>query len=238
MNDHIAKPIEPLDLYIKLDKWISTGRTHLETLNDTETFTSVPIPPITGIDIEEGLMRAGDDHSLYRKILLRFCDSQVHAIKNARGLVKSGEPEEARNIIHSLKGAVGNLGAKEMYRLVSRLEQELRDDLRLNDELARIIECELPHMIVAIKTALEIPETGVLYDTPQDRHDTGAQMISNMLAMVEACDSEVIDLLPALSDALTSRGNSIDLTMLEKAMHAYDFDSAETELKKLIKLVD
>ncbi|GAV20679.1 hypothetical protein MMIC_P1651 [Mariprofundus micogutta] len=125
-----------------------------------------------------------------------------------------------------------------MYRLVSRLEQELRDDLRLNDELASIIECELPHMIVAIKTALEIPETGVLYATTQDRHDTGAQMISNMLAKVEACDSEVIDLLPELSDVLISSNHSIDLTMLEKAIHAYDFDSAETELKKLIKFVD
>ncbi len=158
MNDHIAKPINPMEFYIKLDKWISGSRnTTLDKVvvhSEIHSQEHVTVPDIAGIDTEEGIVRAGDNEELYLKILVRFYEGQEFVAEEIRRQFKLGDINKATSLIHTLKGSAGNIGAKRLYQVSTRLEHEIRDNHRLDEELAVEIESELRKVISEIKSAL------------------------------------------------------------------------------------
>ena len=136
MNDHVPKPTEPANLYEALLRWIEPRGEGGEPVDDTPLGPSpgaavdASVPPLPdelpGIDTEVGLRRVGGNRKLQRKLLLTFRDDYGEAAIRYHEALERETLEPARQLVHSLKGAAGNLGAEELFHAALDLERSLK----------------------------------------------------------------------------------------------------------------
>jgi two-component system sensor histidine kinase/response regulator len=93
MNDHVAKPVEPQQLFATLRRWV----------------TSRPNEPVR-IDSAAGLRRVGNNLALYERLLDRFAQEWADGAIRIRELVTGGKLKEAGRLAHTLKGTAATLG--------------------------------------------------------------------------------------------------------------------------------
>ena len=161
MNDHVAKPIDPEQLFASLARWIRPGEWEAgppgpglgedQTQKPEQKEADLP-ESIPGVDLRDGLTRVGGNQELYRRLLLKVRDDYVEAEEEIKSLLDRGLAQEAERLAHSIKGVAGNVGAKSLQTAAARVEAVLKpggDDLsgRLTD---------LGREMSALRKALEV----------------------------------------------------------------------------------
>jgi two-component system sensor histidine kinase/response regulator len=153
MNDHIAKPIEPADLFGKLLKWRPQGERPAAAPAMTPPATGsgpATIDAIPGLDAQGAMGRMMNDRGMYERLLRKFAwgdSAETAAAISAH--IAAGALADAERAAHSLKSSAGMLGAGEVQARATALEAlfkqhrpegELRAATqRLGEELARIV---------------------------------------------------------------------------------------------------
>jgi two-component system sensor histidine kinase/response regulator len=159
MNDHVAKPIEPSDLFGKLLQWRPQGaagrapsRTAAEAANGpTPTPGPGGLDGIAGLDVKAALGRMMNDRSMYERLLRKFAWGESAATAaTITAQLGRGELADAQRAAHTLKGSAGMLGAVELQARAAVLESALKQQqpegevraatARLAEELARLVE--------------------------------------------------------------------------------------------------
>jgi two-component system sensor histidine kinase/response regulator len=159
MNDHVAKPIEPSDLFGKLLQWRPQGaagrapsRTAAEAANGpTPTPGPGGLDGIAGLDVKAALGRMMNDRSMYERLLRRIAWGESAATAaTITAQLGRGELADAQRAAHTLKGSAGMLGAVELQARAAVLESALKQQqpegevraatARLAEELARLVE--------------------------------------------------------------------------------------------------
>ena len=161
MNDHITKPIDPKILFETMVKWISSARR--EATREAHGKSSAPPPfsgeampaEMPGISIRTGLMRAGQNEALYRRILKKFYLDYRDTADNIKQAVGRNETRLALHLAHTLKGVSGNIGARELQTLSGELESAIRqaDSEMIDDRLQRLDEA-LKTVFGSLKTII------------------------------------------------------------------------------------
>ena len=77
-----------------------------------------------GVNVNEALVRVGNDKALYEELLQRFKADERYAKLVAA--LESGNVEEAFQMGHALKGTAGNLGFSRFYEALTPLVEFLR----------------------------------------------------------------------------------------------------------------
>ncbi|QTA90264.1 response regulator [Desulfonema magnum] len=131
MNDYVTKPIDVVQLFSTLARWIKpeAGNLKLETGNQKpETHDSCFQFPysLPGIDIKSGLERLGGNKKLFRELLIKFLENYMNAADDIRSSLKKGDVTSALKLTHSLKGIAGNISAKDLHEASKELELEIR----------------------------------------------------------------------------------------------------------------
>ncbi|MGE4421023.1 MAG: response regulator [Pseudodesulfovibrio sp.] len=133
MNDHIAKPFDPDDLFAVLTKWLTRGEVQAEAgparadkqperhATDKETLPAM----MKGIDVQLGLRRARGNEKLYRTLLLLLDEKYADAAEQIGEHLADGDTQEAVALAHSVKGTSGMLGAMELFEAAGALEKAL-----------------------------------------------------------------------------------------------------------------
>lgn len=101
--------------------------------NDANDANGVPAFP--GLSIETGLQRMGDDWEGYGELLQLFTTTYRSFDRDFESLIDQGDYAQARDRLHTLKGAAGNIGAEDLMRAANRLEQELNAESRIPDRV-------------------------------------------------------------------------------------------------------
>jgi two-component system sensor histidine kinase/response regulator len=159
MNDHVTKPLDPDTLFDTLLRWCGKPDKKDENTPEAPRFADddADLPAIPGLDTAQGLKRVAGNRQLYNKLLVKFIDSQTDAVERIGKLLDSGDAVGAGELVHTLAGTAGNLGAKEVWRLAMELERALRTPeqseniLRLNEGLTQ----ELAYLAWARRTVRE-----------------------------------------------------------------------------------
>lgn len=81
---------------------------------------------IPGIDTKQGLYRIGNKMEAYRKILMRFADTNKTAVAQIEELLTEGRLEDLYRLLHTAAGVTGNIGAEETYQRMHTLSAEFR----------------------------------------------------------------------------------------------------------------
>jgi CheY-like chemotaxis protein/nitrogen-specific signal transduction histidine kinase len=134
MNGHVAKPIDPDQLFSTLQKWIKPSEKRVQVkqpevpLERSESDKAVPaedeLPQsLPGFDLPAGLERLRGNKRLYRKLLLDFGTNYTGVAGEIHKALDSKDLEQAHSLIHNLKGLAGNLAAIDLQAASVNLEK-------------------------------------------------------------------------------------------------------------------
>ncbi|MES9844764.1 MAG: response regulator, partial [Candidatus Sedimenticola sp. 6PFRAG5] len=130
MNDYVAKPIDPADLYQALLHWVTPKI--MEPESDTQSLVAAgrggEFPTIQGINVRDARKHVGGNLKLYMQLLKKFQKNQSNVPEEVMKALEMGDLDTARRIAHTLKGVSGNLGARRLFESARDLEECIKKD--------------------------------------------------------------------------------------------------------------
>ncbi len=249
MNDHIAKPIDPDDLWKKLLRWVKP-RTAATTLAQpsapslptagTEAGAASASPPSTsatadlagieGLDVDLGLRQAMGRVTLYRSLLDRFVHGQRDFPARIAAAIVDADWVTAERLAHSLKGVSAQIGATSLRGIAEALEVAVRRRLpaaTLDDQQAAIAHA-LDALIAAIVARLP-PEMPVPLATDID--ETALRDVCVRLATQLGDDDFASGQWLEQHASLLRTAFGDHYPQIAQAIRAFDFSAALDGLK-------
>lgn len=144
MDDHIAKPIHPEVMLTTMANWIKPSGRQMPAedskFDRIKSEESPGLPDLPGIDIDIGLRSTTNKEALYRRLLLKFANSNRDFEEDFTDALAI-DLESAARAAHTLKGTAANLGMTELYDAATRLETACRDQAGpVESQLGLVIE--------------------------------------------------------------------------------------------------
>ncbi len=126
MMDMITKPIDPMEVYRKILKWITKAdgiQSREKVAKRAETLKhEIIVPKMKGLDTGEAIQRLNGNKKLYISILEKFYQNNQTLVEDIRKLIETGDTESLKRQFHTLKGLSGSIGATEIQQLAIQLE--------------------------------------------------------------------------------------------------------------------
>jgi CheY-like chemotaxis protein len=133
MNDHIAKPVDPVVMYETLLRWLpakpASGGVAIGIGAPGPQSLQERLALIDGFDVAVGLQNVGGQISVLTRVLRRFVNTYRGGLPSL--LDATGTEYDAvlawRSACHSVRGALAAIGAQRLTAEVAALEIELRE---------------------------------------------------------------------------------------------------------------
>ncbi len=228
MNDHIAKPIDPDDLFATLRKWFKRGATPVpagaSAPASSGTDVSVPgLADIHGLDMKLGLRRVLGKMPQYLRMLEKYAEGQWDAAEQLRKALAANDYATAERIAHTAKGVSGNIGALALQTQADVLETACRtkiDKVEFLDLIATF-ETDLQSLIVEIRSVL--PAAAV---PAQAAAATAQTDLKQLAALLAENDSEAGDYFDEQAAGIAVLIGADAARALGSNIRSFDFDKA------------
>ena len=247
MNDHISKPINQIQLFATLLKWIEHGDRNVPAFM---TKTDNPMPTeltalagLKGINTEAALMRVNGKISRYLQLISMFISGQSSVIDDINKALKSGNRQEAIGLAHTLKGVAGNLGADLLASHAGKLELALKKQTDLiSDDLIKDTREAHRKTIIEFKSALkESASTDETYTPSRVGPIDQQALISSLVRLNELLDDYNLEAEDQV-DKLLGTGAPPDVTgvlhNIKKHLSQFEFEKAALILNTYMKSRD
>jgi PAS domain S-box-containing protein len=238
MNDHVAKPIEPEKLWEALLTWIKPRHTSVAKnfvlTRDAQSDERLPV--IDGLDTINGLRRVLGKQSLYLSMLRTFASGEKLTTQNIVKTLDDHDWITAERLVHTLKGASGNIGASSVQHLAEKLETAIKQQRprELINLSIHALSTPLLYLIAQLET--QLPDEPAKLDVVVNR--IKLKEICDKLALLLADnDSQASDLMDANSDLLNAAFPD-QYRLFSTSMSAFDFETTLKLLTKAVKSLD
>jgi two-component system, sensor histidine kinase and response regulator len=233
MNDHIAKPIDPDQLFGVLLRWIkrpagdgaaSDRPASRATSGAASAGDTAPLD-IAGIDVKSAVKRTGGNRNRYETLLRRFAQQQAKTVDGIRKALSVGDAATAERAAHSLKGAAGTLGAATLSEAAAKAETAIKTGEGIDTALASLSRV-LAAAVDAIRTAL--PEAAPTNGGGFASADPAkvVEPLTRLKQLLENDDGEaadfIVDARPDLSGVLTGA----EIETLSELVGDFNFEGA------------
>ncbi|WGG52659.1 PAS domain-containing protein [Rugamonas sp. DEMB1] len=182
------------------------------TATATATATAAGAAPATdGIDLAPALQRMGGDRAALSALLRRFAASNGDTVGELRTLLAEARRDEAKLLLHRLRGVAGNLGAVDVARHCARAEAALAALATATLATPRRADA------VAEAAAFAAANNGAPTDSKRPETATGAAPAVSLEEALGALEEALavvragIDALPAQAAAPATLPDGIDL---------------------------
>ena len=252
MDDHVAKPIEPRELFQALLKWVkpreaaaldeagagaadgatdggaAASRARGDAIQPMDAAEPKPPVGIAGLDTELGLKRVLGKVPRYLSMLEKYVAGQRTAAAELREALAADDRATATRIAHTTKGVSGNIGATAVVTLAETLEHAAKDAATPRAELDAMVdalEAALRPLVEAI--AAQLPRAAAVTAPQPVSIDEGqlTQVTQRLRDLLADMDAEAGDWLHQHHALLTS-AYPAHLTTIQAAVEAFDFDTA------------
>ncbi len=239
MNDHIGKPINVHEMFTAMARWITPSEPFTPDAGAgapqlaEEVDAPDGIADLAGIDVDAGLAISQNNEKLYRKLLIKFRDSQRDFDALFRAAQQNDDPAAATRCAHTLKGVAGNIGAIGVQQAAQALEQACKEGREGIDGLLNAVMAELEPVIRGLEP-LQVAATPAAPAAKLDP-DVIKARLNELRRLLEDNDSDAVDLAEDLGSLLVGTPQEPLLTGLIDLVGEYDFDEALNQLSALEK---
>lgn len=231
LNAHIAKPIDPVEFYGELAKWLKRKSAESKSDANGEDVKPVVVSKdpflaafdcIPYFDAELGLYRSVGSKTLYLKVIQRFVDDFDGYISKIADATQKGEKDSAVRMAHTLKGIAGTIGCTKLQEMAAKMEFQISSG---NSALEKFpwskLDDVLQQLIERIRKAIPLAESTMGEANEKLVEDPNAEeKLSKMLKMIR----------PAIRDAVP-----MDCRVALKIVEHIRFDKKRGELLKELK---
>lgn len=134
MNDHIAKPVDPILLYETVKSWLEKIPEKYQKppadKNDKKTWEK----NLLGMDLQQGLKHIGGNQDLYIKLLRDFLISHAESAKRLDQYLSDNNLKAAQRLAHTIRGTAGTLGATQLEEAAHKIDNSLRGNNSVSAE--------------------------------------------------------------------------------------------------------
>jgi CheY-like chemotaxis protein len=223
-SEILSKPVDPQQLFELLRRRVAAPASLLPPL------PQLPFPTLSGIDTTAGLNHAGHNRPLYARLLLTFIKANQ---QTASALASQEINPSVRGRIHTLKGASGSIGAKQLHALAEKLLDQLdhHNGAGYRASLAQLADAlsEIIASITAARPALE--ELCAKAPDPSaaiEGNPTHAA-VALLRQQLEEFDTGALESFSRLRPQLDWLSLET-VEMIQQALERYDFETASSLL--------
>ncbi len=198
MNDHIAKPIDPDQLFRVLFRWVSCRedgmrQTVIARPSIMASATLEAPLDIDGIDVKSALKRTGGNRKRYEALLRRFAHQQAATVEDIRKALSMGDAATAERAAHSLKGAAGKIGVIALSEAAAKTETAIKTGQGVDGALTSL-SVDLAAAVGAIRGALPTEGTTNGGGTSRDP-TTVVEPLTQLKRLLDYDDGEAADFI-------------------------------------------
>jgi CheY-like chemotaxis protein len=230
MNDHVAKPIEPEDLWNALLKWIKPTHSKMSAALTPDKLQDIHLPSdIDGLDISNGLRRVLGKKPLYLSMLNKFVAGEKFATANIFRELENNNWDAAMRLAHTLKGVSGNIGAASLQHLAANLELAIseRNPREQINGLIDMLAKPLENLISRLEQQLPSKTD----KTPITSQPRKLQSVCRRLeALLADDDAEATDVWEE-NENLFNSSYPLHFHKIDNCMRSFNFEAALATLK-------
>jgi CheY-like chemotaxis protein len=231
MNDHIAKPIDPDQLFGVLLRWIrrTDGDGRIAVLRARAPAAGAPAGDagldLPGLDVRAGLKRTGGNRKRYESLLRKFAEQQAGAVEAMRAALAAADAATAERAAHSLKGAAGTLGAAVLAEAAAQAETAIKNGRAVNEAL-RELSRSLDPVVAGIRAALPGEDGGNGSHRPEADPATVQEPLARLKQLLESDDGEAADFIVDARSRLAGVLTPAEMKTLTDRVGNFDFEAA------------
>jgi two-component system sensor histidine kinase/response regulator len=240
MNDHIAKPIDPDQLFGVMLRWVKRPdgdgagvREWIEARPTADVVQDAQGPlDVDGIDVKSALKRTGGNRKRYEALLRRFAQQQSSTVEDIRKALTMGDAATAERAAHSLKGAAGTLGATALSEAAAKAETAVKTGQGIDTALTAL-SVDLGAAVSAIRAAL--PEEATNGGAGPRDPSLVVEPLTELKRLLETDDGEAADFMIDAKSQLAGVLTPTEIETLSELVGDFNFESA---LKCLSSIAD
>jgi PAS domain S-box-containing protein len=238
MNGHVAKPIDPDELFDALARWIPP-RAEDGSAQPPPGATAAPDTPpadrlaaIAGLDVKAGMSRVLNKRAAYENLLRKFVSAQAEAVAVARQQLAAGERDAAERTAHTLKGTAGTIGASLLQERAAVLESGIKEGRDIGELQAPMAAAqqELERIVRALAQALPREPPAAVAATMDWAE--ARRVVTRLEALLADDDAEALDLLDKHA-ALARAAFGPQASTIERSIADFQFQEALTTLRQV-----
>ncbi|MBF0620992.1 MAG: response regulator [Magnetococcales bacterium] len=240
MQDHIAKPINPENMFATLAQWIrpinkkpvekQTSESTKPTQSTQPDTSTNSVLEIEGIDTTTGVARVGGNNEFYLSLLKKFQNNQHNAIEIILSALSDGDVELAERTAHSLKGVSATIGATTLAEHAQVVENNINSGQSLDDLRPDIEQCSetLQSVMKALSACLSSEKTAPINTSSDQNFDESLfdKQLQHAAKQLELFDAEVENTLKTISAMSPPEEVNSWLVTMNEYVQQYDFESA------------
>jgi len=237
MNDHIAKPIDPDELWRKLQHWVRPhaglpARMALDAEGGNMIEKNEPallpdsLVDIPGLDAATGLRQAMGRATLYISLLRRFVAGYGDFPARLDAAIHADDRAGAELLAHTLKGVAAQIGASRLRETAASLEMALRQGEALAMQAAPVAELAVQLAELLPLLAARLPDATPLAEAPAVDADQLGEICAQLLRQLRADDYLCAGTIRTHA-AILQAGLGEHFEALQECVENYDFEAGQ-----------
>lgn len=242
MNEHIAKPIDPEDLFAKLARALPDHHadnalpphqvSDMTMVSETPTPTSTTLIEIDGLDTDKGLRQSLGREALYVSLLRKFIAGQTHFATQMSDALATADWETAERVAHTLKGTAAQIGADGIYHLAQHLEMQIKERAAIATLHASTEAVAAPLKALIVRMTSQLPEketTAIPVQVSMERISELCRQLAGQLESDDFASGTTIE----ENDAFFRLALGQQFADIADKVENYDFTTALERLKEI-----
>ncbi len=240
MDDYISKPVDRIELYSILKKWLAPDSEYLTDQSTPETVypTTEPLdfPTLPGIDVPGALQRLRVTWDEFKLFLLNFYESQDSMVQKFKNAVENLDRDAIRLYAHSFAGSGSNIGAYLLQEAAKTLERNAhqKDEEEICALFTHFVE-ELSLVNRSI-TAVVVKEKNDVIKTKSIEPSIYLEACRKLIQPLSESDlSSISSIMESLVEYTVPEHLENDIDRLHRLINDYQYQEAGQVLSAILE---